>query len=167
MPNKQIVTIEEVLEARRVLVRTLRDFREHPCESTLTLLIIRLFETIQLVCSYEENKCTNYNCVKNKIFSNSPISFSNLRNSFVHEMKNIGDFDTFVKDNLAKYGKEAFNKVYAACFGESHDLYSEVMEFLDDFQMLDIVKEDKESVDSFSLSLGAIKVNAFNSKNFK
>ncbi len=56
MPNKQIVTIEEVFEAKRVLARTLRDFREFPCESTLTLLIIRLFEAIQLVCSYEGKK---------------------------------------------------------------------------------------------------------------
>ncbi len=31
MSNKQIVTIEEVFEAKRVLTRTLRDFREFPC----------------------------------------------------------------------------------------------------------------------------------------
>lgn len=139
MPNKQVVTLEEVIEAKRVLFRTLRDFREYPCESTLTLLIIRLFETIQFVCSYEEKTSANYKYVKSKVPSKVPTAFTYMRNSLVHEMKNIKDFSMFISDNLEDYGKEAFNKVYTVCFGESHDLYSEVMEFLDDFEMLDIV----------------------------
>ncbi len=150
MPNKQIVTIEEVFEAKRVLARTLRDFREFPCESTLTLLIIRLFEAIQLVCSYEEKRCANYKSVKNKIFSKVPTAFTNMRNSLVHEMKNINDFNKFVSDNLEDYGKKAFNCVYELCFDRKYDLYSEVMEFLKKFEMSDINGEDKGLVNSSS-----------------
>lgn len=100
MPNKQIITLEEVSEARRVLARTLRDFRNFSCEATLTMLIIRLFETIQLICSYEENKCANYKSVKDKISSEVPVSFIYMRNSLVHEMKNIKDFRYFINSNL-------------------------------------------------------------------
>lgn len=111
MPNKQVVTFEEVFEAKRVLARTLRDFRDFPCEATLTLLIIRLFETIQLV--------------------------------------------------------------YELCFEERYDLYSEIIEFLDDFKMLDIdedVSDDFEIQDTNDKSSSFEKtntVNAFGDKKIK
>lgn len=134
MPNKQVVTFEEVSEAKRVLARTLRDFRNFPCEATLTLLIIRLFETVQLICSQKENKCANYKCVKNWIFSKVPTAFTYMRNSLIHEMKNIEDFSKFIYDNIEDYGKDAFNQVYELCFDEKYDLYSEIIEFLDKFE---------------------------------
>lgn len=138
MPTKQVVTMGEVSEAKRVLARTLKDFRNFPCEATLTLLIIRLFETVQLICSYEENKCANYNCVKNQVFSETPTAFTYMRNSLIHEMKNIGNFNKFIKTYLIKYSKDAFNQVYELCFEEEHDLYCEIIEFLDEFKMTDV-----------------------------
>lgn len=156
MPNKQVVTMEEVSEAKRVLARTLRDFRNFPCEATLTLLIIRLFETVQLICSYEEKRCANYKCVKNRIFSEVPTAFTDMRNSLVHEMKNIEDFSKFIYDNLEDYGKRAFNQVYELCFEEECDLYSEIIEFLDEFEMTDVEKRNTEN-----LSSGLKKSSAF------
>ncbi len=173
MPNKQVVTFEEVFEAKRALARTLRDFRDFPCEATLTLLIIRLFETIQLVCSYKENKCANYKCVKNRISAKVPTAFTDMRNSLVHEMKNVGDFDKFIKTYLISYSKDAFNQVYELCFEEKCDLYSEIIEFLDDFKMLDIdedVSDDFEIQDTNDKSSSFEKantVNAFGDKKIK
>lgn len=154
MPNKQVVTFEQVSEAKRVLARTLRDFRNFPCEATLTLLLIRLFETVQLICSYEEKRCANYNCVKNRISSGTPTAFTYMRNSLIHEMKNIEDFSKFIYDNLEDYGKRAINQVYELCFEERYDLYSEIIEFLDEFEMTDV---EESNTDNLSSELEKIK----------
>ncbi len=98
----------------------------------------------------KKKRCANYKSVKNKIFSKVPTAFTNMRNSLVHEMKNINDFNKFVSDNLEDYGKKAFNCVYELCFDRKYDLYSEVMEFLKKFEMSDINGEDKGLVNSSS-----------------
>ena len=66
--------------------------------------------------------------------SEVPTAFSKIRNSLIHDMSKIGDFTDFIHDNLNDYSQQSFNKVYEICFGEAWDLYSEMIEFLDDFQ---------------------------------
>lgn len=146
MSAKQAIDEKEVSEAKRVLLRTLRDFRQFPCESTLSLLIIRLFETVQIICSYWEGSYANYKCVKKYVDSKIPTAFTYMRNSLVHEMAKLEDFAKFLRKNLCDYSQQSFNRVCEICFGKSLDLYSEIMIFLDNFQQQD-VGLDSEDID--------------------
>lgn len=77
-----------------------------------------------------------------------------MRNSLIHEMKNIEDFSKFIYDNLEDYGKRAINQVYELCFEERYDLYSEIIEFLDEFEMTDV---EESNTDNLSSELEKIK----------
>ncbi len=66
----------------------------------------------------------------------------------VHEMKNIEDFSKFIYDNLEDYSKESLNQVYELCFEERYDLYSEIIEFLDKFEMTDVEESNTENLSS-------------------
>lgn len=132
LENRWLITNSEVSEAKRVLARTLKDFRNFPCEATLTLLLVRLFETMHMVQSYREHNCIDYSYKENRVENKEIFGF--MQNSLAHSVWVIGDFKQFVKGNLEKFSRESFNKAYELCFEEMYDLYSEVMEFLDDFK---------------------------------
>ena len=139
LDNRWLLTNSGVSAAKEVLTRTWKDFRKFPCESTLTLLLVRLFETIHMVQSYKEHSCIDYSYKENSVENKEIFDF--MRNSLVHNMWVIGDFIQFVKSNLERFGRESFNKVYKSCFEEEYDLYSEVMEFLFDLEMCDITDD--------------------------
>lgn len=132
LDNKQIVSLDDVLTARCVLIKTLGNFRNFTCESTLSLLLIRLFETLQFVQKYEEHNCPDYSYKKNRVEHKEVLGY--VRNSLVHDVWCIGDFKQFIINNLTAIGKESFNKVYELCFIEEYDLFSEIMEFINSFR---------------------------------
>lgn len=73
-----------------------------------------------------------------------------MRNSLVHEMKNINDFNKFVSDNLEDYGKKLLIAFTSYVLTENMICILEVMEFLKKFEMSDINGEDKGLVNSSS-----------------
>ncbi len=128
LDNRVSIVADEVSVAKAFLKRTLQDFRNFPCESTVSLLLIRLFETMQMIRNYEERYSIDYDCARYRVPRKEV--FARMRNALVYCIWEIDDFSKFIKGSLIELGKESFNKVCELCFEEKCDLYSELMDFL-------------------------------------
>jgi len=109
LDNRVSVIDKEVFVVKTFLKRTLQDFRNFPCELTVSLLLIRLFETMQMIQNYEERYSIDYDCDRYRMHRKEV--FACMRNALVHCVWEIGDFSKFIKDSLIELGKEPFNKV--------------------------------------------------------
>lgn len=127
MPTREPIDEEMIEKARNQLQGYVEDFRRYPCNATLAMLIINLYEVAIIIFSYKSGSETaNYKYLSRSITSNFPTYFIKLRDNIVHNFKNIKSVYEEVSYRLSLFGKEAFNQIVKECYDDCN-LYSEIM----------------------------------------
>ena len=132
MPTREVLTEELIEEFKRVLERTYIDFKRFPCESTVSMLIVRLYEVAISVYSFEysDKKIANYKDVKNNLTNcDNPLVFVGLRDNLIHNLNQIKNHKESIMYTLIAFGKENFNAVVTKCLTRNNDLYTEIMNY--------------------------------------
>ena len=132
MPEGYIIEEWMLEEMRAVLRRTYDDWTEHRCESTLTLLLIRLYEVGIAFYGYNFNQWhkANYGALTQNIESYCGIPFSSLRNNLVHNMERVHNFNLMVFVFMHASDPKYLDTIYEFCCDAYVNLHDDILTYL-------------------------------------
>lgn len=131
MATKTVIDEDMVIKSMRMLGIAVRDFYSRPCESTLILLIIYLYEVVVIVYSYRysNTKLANWCYVKDKLVGSHANKLLDLRNNLSHNFQKVENICEHVESALLVFGKDDFKIIEDELFSYDIGLYEDILSY--------------------------------------
>lgn len=130
MPIREKVSEELLHKMMQVFYRTYYDYKNWKCASTISLLLVHLYE-LALVAFTLHYSCgiATYSVVKAHLpYLQSNQEFVKFRDDIVHNLYNITDFNARLEIFLQAFTRENFNCICEEC-NIDIGLYDELLSF--------------------------------------
>ena len=130
LPIREPVSEELLQEMLSVFNRTLNDYKEHRCCSTIAMLLVHLYELslVAFTLKYSTG-CATYSIVKMHLPEQQSCNeFVRFRDDVVHNLYNISNFHSRLSDFLQRFTLDNFQCICEEC-GVDNSLYNELLEF--------------------------------------
>lgn len=130
MPIREKVSEELLQQMMLVFNRTYSEYKNYKCASTISLLIVHLYE-LALVAFTLHYSCgiATYSVVKSHLpYLQSNQEFVKFRDDIVHNLYNVTDFNMRLEIFLQNFTRENFNCICQECNIDT-ELFDELLQF--------------------------------------